>query len=98
MTTTILSIFPFYFFFTVTDALVSVKKLLHSACLLRHLSEHLRECPPNPLKLLSLKLLEASLILVIKVSFSRNLLRFTLLLTTDQNCSIGLSSGEYEGK
>ncbi|KAI9499588.1 hypothetical protein BDB00DRAFT_794587 [Zychaea mexicana] len=43
-------------------------------------------------------LLEASLIRVIKVSFSRNLLRFTLLLTTDQNCSIGLSSGEYGGK
>ena len=38
------------------------------------------------------------LILVISVSFSNNLLRFTLLLTTDQNCSIGLSSEEYAGK
>ncbi|KAG0733841.1 hypothetical protein G6F63_013306 [Rhizopus arrhizus] len=59
---------------------------------------HLCEWLTIPLKSLNLKLLEASLIRVINASFSRNLLRLTLLLTTDQNCSIGLSSGEYEGR
>ncbi|KAL1926774.1 hypothetical protein VTP01DRAFT_5420 [Rhizomucor pusillus] len=39
------------------------------------------------------KLSVASVILIISVSFSKNLLRFTLLLTTDQDCSMRSSSG-----
>lgn len=42
------------------------------------------------------KLSVASVILIISVSFSKNLLRFTLLLTTDQDCSMRSSSGKYD--
>lgn len=71
---------------------------LQRACLLRHLSKHLCEWLTIPLKPLNLKLLEVSLIRVISAFFSRNLLCFTLLSTTDQDCSIGLSSEDYEDK
>ena len=64
--------------------------VLQSAWPLRHLSKHLWECLTMPSKSLNRKLLDASLIRVINISFSRNLLHFTLLLTTDQNCLIGV--------
>lgn len=70
------------------------RKLPQSSCLLRYLSKHLWACPTSPLKSVSFKLSEALLTPVASFFVSGNLLHFTLLLTTNQNCSIGLSSGE----
>ena len=42
--------------------------------------------------------LQASVILFDRMSFCKNLWRLTLLFATAQNCSIGLSSGEYVGR
>jgi hypothetical protein len=67
-------------------------------------------CNPNNLEILLLNIYRtpwqslistlslASRIFEVKVSLAKTVSLFNLLLQTDQNCSIGFSSGEYEGR